>query len=65
MRALAAGVYLATMGRPGLRQVAELCYQQGPLLPAGMIGALPGFTCVHDGPFFNEFVVRCPDRPRR
>lgn len=62
--ALAAAVYLATMGRRGLRQVAELCYQKAHYA-AGEIGRLPGYQLLSDRPFFNEFVVRCPQPPDR
>jgi glycine dehydrogenase subunit 1 len=61
---LAAAVYLATMGRRGLRQVAELCYQKAHYA-AGEIGRLPGYQLLSDRPFFNEFVVRCPQPPDR
>ncbi len=59
--ALAAGVYLAVMGRRGLRQVAELCYHKAHYA-ARRINALPGFE-VRSGQFFREFVVRCPRPP--
>jgi glycine dehydrogenase subunit 1 len=62
--ALAAGVYLATMGRAGMRRVAELCYHKAHYA-AKLIGELPGFEMITDRPFFNEFVVRCPEAPER
>jgi len=57
--ALAAGVYLAAMGRCGLRTVAELCYHKAHYA-ARQIGALEGFDVLGERPFFKEFVVRCP-----
>ncbi len=59
--ALAAGAYLAALGRCGLRQVAELCYHKAHYA-AAQIDALPGFELVgvEDKPFFKEFVIRCP-----
>lgn len=60
--ALAAGAYLAAMGKSGLRQVAELCYHKAHYA-AQQIAALPGFDLVGDKPFFKEFVVRCPKPP--
>ena len=60
--ALAAGAYLAAMGKGGLRQVAELCYHKAHYA-AQRIGALPGFDLVGSRPFFKEFVVRCPRPP--
>ena len=60
--ALAAGAYLAAMGKSGLRQVAELCYHKAHYA-ARQIAAIPGFDLVGDKPFFKEFVVRCPRPP--
>jgi glycine dehydrogenase subunit 1 len=57
--ALTAAVYLATLGRGGLRQVANLCYHKAHYL-AAQIDQLDGYELVSAGPFFNEFVVRCP-----
>ncbi len=60
--ALAAGAYLAALGKSGLRQVAELCYHKAHYA-ARQIAAIPGFELVGDKPFFKEFVVRCPRPP--
>jgi len=60
--ALAAGAYLAAMGKSGLRKVAELCYHKAHYA-ARQIAAIPGFDLVRDKPFFKEFVVRCPRPP--
>ncbi len=60
--ALAAAVYLASMGKRGLRQVAELCFQKSHYA-AGEIGKLRGFAINPQAPmrpFFKEFVVRLP-----
>jgi len=59
---LAACVYLATLGKRGLRQVAELCYHKAHYA-AEQIGKLPGYQVVTTRPFFKEFVVRCPRPP--
>jgi len=59
LNALAAGVYLATMGRRGLRQVAEMSYHKAHYA-AQRIAKLPGFELADDAPFFKEFAVRCP-----
>jgi len=61
--ALAATVYLAAMGKQGLRQVAELCYHKAHYA-ADRIGALPGYSLASEGVFFKEFVVRCPRPPQ-
>ncbi len=63
LMALAATVYLAALGKRGLRRVAELCYHKAHYL-AERIAALPGWEVVGEGPFFNEFAVRCPMDPR-
>ena len=55
----AAAVYLATMGKHGLRRVAELCYHKAHYA-AQAIARLPGYRVYGDKPFFNEFVVQCP-----
>jgi glycine dehydrogenase subunit 1 len=57
--ALAAAVYMAALGRCGMRQVAELCYHKAHYA-AGRIDGLEAYTVVRDAPFFKEFVVRCP-----
>jgi len=57
--ALAAAVYMATLGRRGMRQVATLCYHKAHYAQQ-RIGEIDGFSVVGDGPFFKEFVVRCP-----
>jgi len=61
---LAAAVYLAVMGRNGLRQAAELCYHKAHYAAAA-ITALEGYSLVFTSPFFKEFVVRCPVSPGR
>ena len=60
--ALAASIYLAAMGRQGLRQVAELCYHKAHYA-ADAIGKLDGYSLPQSGPFFQEFVVSCPKTP--
>jgi glycine dehydrogenase subunit 1 len=61
--ALAASVYLATMGKQGLRQIAELCLQKAHYA-AQSIAALPGYSLAFpDAPFFKEFVVQTPLAP--
>ncbi len=59
LMALAAAIYMAALGRCGLRRVAELCYHKAHYA-AARINILPGFTVLHEMPFFKEFVVRCP-----
>ena len=57
--ALAATVYLETMGRRGLQEVAAQCAQK-TAYTAKRISELEGFSIPFTGPRFNEFVVRAP-----
>ena len=59
---LAATVYLATVGKHGLRQVAGASYHKAHYA-AQIIGTLPGYEVDTTRPFFKEFVVRCPIPP--
>jgi glycine dehydrogenase subunit 1 len=55
--ALCATIYLETMGRHGVQDVASQCVQKAHYA-AREIGKLEGFSLPYSGPFFNEFVVR-------
>src|ERR1044071_117744 len=57
--ALAATVYLETMGRRGVQEAAHQCLQKANYT-AKQIAAVNGFSLPFTGPFFNEFVVRGP-----
>jgi len=57
--ALAATVYLATMGKEGFRQVGEQCLQKAHYAQE-RITALPGFAPLFSRPFFDEFAVTTP-----
>ncbi|MFN2492640.1 MAG: aminomethyl-transferring glycine dehydrogenase subunit GcvPA [Pyrinomonadaceae bacterium] len=57
--ALAATVYLETMGRRGLQEVAQQCAQKAAYA-AKRIAEVAGFSIPYSGPRFNEFVVRAP-----
>lgn len=59
---LMATVYLATLGKQGLQQVAELCYHKAHYA-ASLIGHIRGYSLPLRGTFFQEFVVRCPRPP--
>lgn len=59
LMALAAGIYMAALGKQGLRKVAELTYQNAHYL-AQQIEALSGYHVWQERPFFQEFVVECP-----
>lgn len=56
---VAATVYLALMGKTGLKQVAELSCRKAHYLYEG-ICSIPGFSASDDSPFFKEFVVNTP-----
>jgi glycine dehydrogenase subunit 1 len=55
--ALAATVYLETMGRRGIQEVAMQCAQKAAYA-AKRISELEGFSIPFTGPRFNEFLVR-------
>jgi glycine dehydrogenase subunit 1 len=57
--ALAATIYMETMGRRGLQEVAHQCAQKAAYT-ARRIGELEGFSLPYTAPRFNEFVVRTP-----
>ena len=57
--ALAATVYLATLGPHGLRDVAALGAARAKELEDAL--AAVGVARVHDGPYLNEFAVRVPN----
>ena len=57
--ALASTVYLETMGKRGLQEVATQCAQKAAYA-AERIGELDEFSIPFSGPRFNEFVVRGP-----
>lgn len=60
--ALAATVYVATLGPHGLRDVAALGAARAHELEQALAAA--GAPRVHDGQYLNEFAVRVPDAPR-
>ena len=57
--ALAATIYLETMGPRGVEQVAHQCTQKAHYAAKKIVG-LEGFSVPFSAPFFNEFVVRAP-----
>lgn len=58
--ALTAAMFLASLGGSGLRQLARLNYDKAHYLQAGL--AALGIETVFNAPFFNEFVVRIPEK---
>lgn len=57
--ALASTIFMSTLGKQGMKQVAELCYHKAHYA-AERISQIPGFSLCHDDPFFHEFAVCCP-----
>ncbi|WP_152392651.1 aminomethyl-transferring glycine dehydrogenase subunit GcvPA [Paenibacillus guangzhouensis] len=58
--ALCASVYLSTMGKQGIQDVARLNIQKSHYA-ANMIRQSERLAVAYTSPFFNEFVVRLPD----
>jgi glycine dehydrogenase subunit 1 len=58
LMALAATIYLALMGRSGLKRVAKLSYARAHLLNGKLEKV--GFRNLNSKPFYNEFVVKVP-----
>lgn len=57
--ALCASVYMSTLGKQGLQEVANLCYQKAHYA-AAELSKLDGFGLCHTEPYFHEFVLCCP-----
>jgi len=57
--ALAATIYLATMGKQGLREVAMLNVRKADYLK-NRLRKIKGFKIRFDADTFNEFVLECP-----
>jgi glycine dehydrogenase subunit 1 len=50
---------MATLGKCGLQQVAQLCWNKSHYA-AAEIGKLKGYQVITGKPFFKEFVVKLP-----
>ncbi len=59
--ALGTAVYLSLLGKKGLRQVAELCYQKAHYA-AQQLSQIDGMGLCFSEPFFHEFAL-CLNRP--
>src|SRR5215207_6619246 len=59
--ALGTAVYLSVLGKKGLRQVAELCYQKAHYA-ASQLSQIEGMGLCFSEPFFHEFAL-CVNRP--
>jgi glycine dehydrogenase subunit 1 len=56
--ALASAIYLSVLGKTGLQQVANLCYQKAHYA-ARELNKIKGYK-VSSQTFFHEFVLECP-----
>jgi glycine dehydrogenase subunit 1 len=61
LMALASAVYLSVVGKSGLQQVANLCYQKAHYA-AAELSKIPGMGLCFTQPFFHEFAL-CVGRP--
>jgi glycine dehydrogenase subunit 1 len=59
--AVGATIYMAALGKQGLRDLGELCLQKAHYA-ARQITAIPGFKLAFSGPFYDEFVIESPVR---
>jgi len=59
LMALAATVYMSLLGKNGLPQVSQLCYDYAQYA-AEKISTLEGYKVITPKPFFHEFAVQCP-----
>ena len=57
--ALASAIYMAVLGRQGLREVANLCYQKAHYA-AQELSKLDGYGLCFSEPYFHEFAFCCP-----
>jgi glycine dehydrogenase subunit 1 len=57
-------VYAATLGKRGMKDLANLCYQKAHYAASG-IARLAGFSVDRTVTFFHEFVVTCPGSPAK
>ncbi len=61
--ALASTIYMALLGKQGLRHLAHLNFQKAHYAASEL--EKHGFPLVFKNPFFNEFVVKCPVPPEK
>jgi glycine dehydrogenase subunit 1 len=57
--ALRSTIYLSVVGESGFREMGKLCHSKAHRL-SKMIEECDGYSLRFGGPFFREFVVRCP-----
>ena len=57
--ALGAAIYMSVLGKSGMKQVADLCYQKAHYA-AEQLSQVPGYSLCFNDPFFHEFALCCP-----
>ncbi|MBP5552743.1 MAG: aminomethyl-transferring glycine dehydrogenase subunit GcvPA [Spirochaetales bacterium] len=57
--ALTAGIYMATMGPSGMKEVASQCMAKAHYLAEGLC-SIKGVKMCFEGPFFHEFLLDMP-----
>jgi glycine dehydrogenase subunit 1 len=62
LMALAATIYLALLGKAGVRAVAELCYHKAHYA-ASLLTGIPGVRLARPDPFWCEFTLQLPLAP--
>lgn len=60
---LAATVYLAVLGKSGIKEISEACFRKAHFL-ANEISKIPGYKLATGKPFFREFSVLTPVAPK-
>ncbi|OQY50872.1 MAG: glycine dehydrogenase (aminomethyl-transferring) [Desulfobacteraceae bacterium 4572_89] len=58
LNAMTAAMYLATVGKIGIREIAQQNHDKAVYLKSSLEKV--GFESVSDSPFFNEFVLKAP-----
>lgn len=59
-----AAFYLATVGKEGIKEIANLCLQKAHYLAEELI-RIPGVEIASAAPFFKEFTIRLPITARK
>ena len=57
--ALGSAIYMSVLGKTGMKQVADLCYQKAHYA-ADTLSKIPGYGLCFSDPFFHEFSLCCP-----
>ena len=57
--ALGSAIYMSVLGKTGMQQVANLCYQKAHYA-ADTLSKIPGYGLCFSDPFFHEFSLCCP-----